>query len=166
MQPSQIANLSPKKLLGHSRRMSLSTNETVAMFRAFMPKVKTIEQRTNESVIDLRIYDAGTDLATFSPMTPFTKWVAVEVNEFPAEGGDLARYNFSGGLYAMFLHRGPASAFGKVIGQIFGQWLPSSGYLLDDRPHFEVLPKGYRMDDPDAEEEIWIPIKPTERPVE
>ncbi len=166
MQHIQIIHLPPKKLLGHSRRMSLSTNETVAMFRAFMPKVKTIGNRTNESVIDLRIYDAGTDFASFTPTTPFTKWVAVEVNEFPADGGDFTPYNFPGGLYAQFLHRGPASAFGQVIGQIFGQWLPTSGYTLDDRPHFEVLPKGYRMDDPNAEEEIWIPIKPTERPVE
>lgn len=97
MHPSQIADLAPKKLLGHSRRMSLSTNETVAMFRAFMPKVKTIERRTNESVIDLRIYDAGTDFATFSPTTPFTKWVAVEVEEFPAGETDFAPYNFPGG---------------------------------------------------------------------
>jgi len=96
MQPFQITDLPPKKLSGHSRRMPLSTNETVAMF----------------------------------------------------------------------LYRGPASAFGQVIGQIFGQWLPNSGYSLDDRPHFEVLPKGYRMDDPNAEEEIWIPIKPTERQAE
>lgn len=43
---------------------------------------------------------------------------------------------------------------------IFGTWLPASGYVLDDRPHFEVLGPGYRPDDPEAEEDIFIPIRP------
>ena len=33
-------------------------------------------------------------------------------------------------------------------------------YTLDDRPHFEILGEKYKNQDPDSEEELWIPIKP------
>jgi AraC family transcriptional regulator len=41
----------------------------------------------------------------------------------------------------------------------FSTWLPDSEYRLDVRPHFEVLGEKYKNDDPESEEEIWIPIK-------
>jgi predicted transcriptional regulator YdeE len=31
--------------------------------------------------------------------------------------------------------------------------------LPDDRPHFEVLGKNYKNNDPVSEEEIWIPVR-------
>jgi AraC family transcriptional regulator len=40
------------------------------------------------------------------------------------------------------------------------EWLPNSAYALDDRPHFEALGEQYKNNDPNSEEEIWIPIKP------
>lgn len=46
-----------------------------------------------------------------------------------------------------------------TFGYIFGTWLPNSGYIMDDRPHFEILGAKYKNNDPESEEEIWIPIK-------
>ncbi len=37
-------------------------------------------------------------------------------------------------------------------------WLPESGYVIDDREHFEKLEEGYIPLDENATEEIWIPI--------
>ena len=48
---------------------------------------------------------------------------------------------------------------------IFGRWLPQSEYELDDREHFELLPEGYSPVDPEAEEEVWIPIKRNSDPI-
>ena len=48
----------------------------------------------------------------------------------------------------------------SIFQYIFRTWLPSSSYQLDDRPHFEVLGAKYKNNDPESEEEIWIPIKP------
>ncbi|WP_419659877.1 GyrI-like domain-containing protein [Desulfosarcina variabilis] len=42
---------------------------------------------------------------------------------------------------------------------IFGQWLPNASYSLDNREHFEILPAGYSPVDPNATEEIWVPVK-------
>jgi AraC family transcriptional regulator len=63
------------------------------------------------------------------------------------------------GLYAIFLHKGPASQGLKTYNYIFLNWLPESGYVLDDRPHFAIMGPKYLHEDPASEEEIWIPVK-------
>jgi AraC family transcriptional regulator len=42
---------------------------------------------------------------------------------------------------------------------MFREWLPASGYELDDRPHFEILGERYKNNDPDSEEELWFPVR-------
>jgi AraC family transcriptional regulator len=59
----------------------------------------------------------------------------------------------------VFIHIGQASTFPKTMQYIFGSWLPESEYTLDSREHFEVLPAQYDPRDPDAREDVWIPIK-------
>ena len=63
------------------------------------------------------------------------------------------------GLYAVFLHRGPASGAEKTYRYIFEKWLPDSEYTVDSRPHFAVMGEKYNKDSPDNEEEIWIPVR-------
>jgi AraC family transcriptional regulator len=38
------------------------------------------------------------------------------------------------------------------------EWMPSSGYELDDREHFERFDKHYDPADP-KQKKVWIPIK-------
>ena len=47
----------------------------------------------------------------------------------------------------------------RIFQYIFGTWLPTSIYTIDNLPHFEILGKKYKNNDPTSEEEIWIPIK-------
>jgi AraC family transcriptional regulator len=97
---------------------------------------------------------------SFSPETLFEKWAAQEVADlaFVAPDG-FETLDLAGGLYAVFLHQGPASQGATTFRYILETWLPSSGYVLDDRPHFELLGDKYRTDAPESEEEIWLPIK-------
>ena len=62
------------------------------------------------------------------------------------------------GLYAVFNYKG-LSSDNSIFQYIFSKWIPESNYLLDDRPHFEILGVKYKNNDPNSEEEIWIPIK-------
>ena len=62
------------------------------------------------------------------------------------------------GTYAVFDYKGSGND-NRIFEYIFGTWLPQSEYELDKRPHFEVLGEKYKNNDPDSEEEIWIPIK-------
>ena len=66
------------------------------------------------------------------------------------------------GKYAEFIHVGPATAAPRTFGYIFGEWLPASGFELDLRPHFEILPEGYDPFDENATERVLIPIRSRE----
>ena len=94
----------------------------------------------------------------FSPDTEFEKWAAVEVSNFDSVPADMETYTLSGGLYAVFIHKG-SSTDTRTFQYIFGTWLPTSDFVLDNRPHFELLGEKYKNNDPDSEEEIWIPVK-------
>jgi AraC family transcriptional regulator len=65
-------------------------------------------------------------------------------------------FELKGGMYAVFVHQGSDPT---IFDHIYGEWLPSSDFELDDRPHFEVLDAQYRHSDPEASEEIWIPVR-------
>ena len=96
----------------------------------------------------------------FNPATIFEKWATVAVASPADTPADLETLVLPGGLYAVFKHLGSASAGPTIFRYIMESWLPTSGYALDERPHFEVLGEKYRPADPASEEEIWIPIKP------
>jgi AraC family transcriptional regulator len=70
----------------------------------------------------------------------------------------METFTLTGGLYAVFDYKGSSNDPG-IFQYIFGIWIPESNYLLDDRPHFEVLGEKYKNADPNSEEEIWIPIQ-------
>ncbi len=63
------------------------------------------------------------------------------------------------GLYAVFSYVGKPSEAQAFFKYIYGSWLPGSDYLLDNRPHFALMGKDYKGEDPDSKEEFWIPVK-------
>ncbi len=137
--------------------MSLAADTTPELWRTFMPRRYEVEGRTRDDYWCLRIYDAlGPDM--FAPATELEKWAAVTVRSHDSIPQGMEAYTLQGGRYAVFEHRGPASTFPDTMRHIFASWLPASGYELDHREHFEVLEEGYDPTDPDAREEIWVPI--------
>ena len=90
---------------------------------------------------------------------PFTKWALVEVTDHSRIPEGMSAYTLPAGKYAVFKHKGTAAAAMPLINYIFNEWINSSEYELDTRPHFEILPEGYNPMSEDAEEEFWIPIK-------
>lgn len=151
-----IEKLEPKKLIGFHMEMSLSDNRTGELWQKFMPRRSEIKNRTTKDFISMQKYGEGWD---FSPSAIFEKWAAVEVTSFEEVPPKMETYLLEGGLYAVFVHQGPASEAPKTMQYIFAQWLLESGYNLDNREHFEILPEGYNPFDPQAREEIWVPIK-------
>ncbi|MBX2871677.1 MAG: GyrI-like domain-containing protein [Saprospiraceae bacterium] len=158
MQPS-YETLSPKTLVGQKLAMSLVKNTTGELFRAFMPRRKEISQVKDQIVYDLRVYPQGY-FTPFNPTTEFTKWALVEVEQIEPLPAGMEPFQLEGGTYAVFRPE-HGSLDPGIFQYIFAEWLPTSGYELDDRPHFERLyPKGKRNNS-DTDEEVWIPIKPT-----
>ncbi|HEY3390843.1 MAG TPA: GyrI-like domain-containing protein [Prolixibacteraceae bacterium] len=152
--------LPEKKLIGKRIKMNFAQNKTYELWRSFMPRRKEIENNLTTELISMQVYDRSFDFRNFNPDTVFEKWAAVEVADFETIPNEMEPYTLTGGLYAVFLYKGAASAAAATFEYIFGTWLPNSDYLLDDREHFEILGEKYKNEDPDSEEELWIPIKP------
>ncbi len=152
-----IRTIAEKKLIGKSMVMSLAANRTGELWRSFMQQRKEIRNVIGEDLYSLQVYDPSY-FADFEPGAEFIKWAAMAVSDAEEVPAGMAVFILPGGMYAVFTYRGPASGGAQVFQYIYGTWLPSSGYTLDNRPHFEILGEKYKNDSPDSEEEIWIPI--------
>jgi AraC family transcriptional regulator len=158
MEP-RIEDIASKKLVGKHLQMSLSNDRTFDLWRSFMPERKKIKHSLGPDLICMQVYDYSTRQNNFIPDSLFEKWAVVEVSEFKEIPDGMETYNLPGGLYAVFNYKGTPDMFAGTAQYIFGTWLPQSEYELDTREHFEVLGEKYRNNDPDSEEEIWVPIK-------
>ena len=157
MEP-RIELIPEKKLIGQRMTMSLSDYKTGLLWKRFMPRRKEIKNNLNAELYSMQVYDP-LYFNNFNPDTEFEKWAAIEVKDFDTVPDGMETILLPGGLYAVFLHKGAASEGPRTFGHIFGTWLPGSGYMLDDRPHFEILGEKYKNEDLNSEEEIWIPIR-------
>jgi AraC family transcriptional regulator len=154
---ARIETLNEKKFVGKRLRMSFADNRTGELWRAFMPKRKEIHNNLTNDLFSLQIYDTSY-FENFDPTKEFEKWALVEVGSFDNIPGEMEPFVLTGGLYAVFIHQG-SSNDNSTFQYIFSTWLPNSDYLLDNRPHFEILGDKYKNADPNSVEEIWIPIK-------
>ncbi len=155
----RIEFLEEKKLIGFSELMSLSNDRTFELWQSFMKRRNEIKNRFNPHFYSVQVYDKVLDFKNFTPKTEFDKWAAVEVLDFSTIPTRMNPYTINGGKYAVFQYIGKASDFHETAQYIFGEWLPNSKYTLDSREHFEVMKENYNPNDPNSEEEIWIPIK-------
>ena len=146
-----------RKLVGKRTTMSLANNRTSDLWKDFMPRRKEIINVVTNGFISMTVYRPA-HFIDFKPTTEFEKWAAVEVSNFETVPKGMETFVLQGGLYAVFDYKG-SSNDPTIFQYIFGTWLPNSKYIVDNRPHFEVLGEKYKNNDPTSEEEIWIPIK-------
>jgi AraC family transcriptional regulator len=154
----RIEILSEKKLIGKRITTSFANNRTAELWRSFMPQRKEIKNNIGSELYSLQIYPA-LFFNNFNPNTTFEKLATVEVTDYETVPHEMETFILPSGLYAVFIYKGAASAAAPTFQYILGTWLPNSEYVLDTRPHFEILGEKYKNEDPDSEEELWIPIK-------
>lgn len=154
----RFQQLTEKKVVGMRLTMSFAQYRISELWKAFIPRRAEIKNNLTSDLISLVVYPPA-HFTAFNPTNEFERWAAVEVADFDSVPNEMETYTIPGGLYAIFDYRG-SSKDPAVYSHILGSWLPDSDYLLDYRPHFEVLGKNYRNDDPASEEAIWIPVIP------
>lgn len=85
--------------------------------------------------------------------------VCLTVPEDTETDGEIGKMKVAGGKYAFARFTLGASEFTEAWGWVYGEWLPSSGYVPDDRPCFELY-----YGEPDAQGrftlDICVPVKP------
>ncbi len=153
----EIVNLEEKTLVGMSLEMSIAQNKTGALWGAFAPRIREIGNRIGDDKYSLQVYPDDY-FQMFNPSKSFQKWALVEVSDTANMPQGMTPFTLKGGLYAVFQYKG-SSVDPSIFQYIYSQWIPRSKYGLDNRPHFEVLGAKYKNNDPNSEEEIWIPIK-------
>lgn len=137
--------------------MSLVDFQPGQLWKSFIPHRHQITQTLSNELISLSVYPAGY-FESFNPACVFEKWALQEVTAYESIPEGFEIFHLPEGEYAVFHYKGPGSD-PSIFQYIYQNWLPASEFILDDRPHFEVLGPGYKNNAPDSEEEIWIPIK-------
>lgn len=155
----RIETISPKKIVGHRIRTTLANDKTSELWRKFRAEKANVSNIVSAKMYSVKVYDQLPDFRTFTPETEFEKWAAYEVTSTDLIPHGMEMHELPGGLYAVFIHRGPMHSFNKTLQYIFGSWMPTSGYITDHREHFEILPEDYDPFSENMEEEVWIPIR-------
>ncbi|MES2796318.1 MAG: GyrI-like domain-containing protein [Bacteroidota bacterium] len=147
----------PKKnLVGKRLSMSFANNRTGELWKSFMVARNEIKNAVGPNRYSIQFYDSPLYFQNFNPNTIFEKWAAVEVESFDFVPVGFEKLVLSGGKYAVFEHKGLSS---EIYQYIYGVWLPKSGYILDNRPHFDLLGEKYKQGSENSEEQIWVPVK-------
>ena len=155
-----LLSFTPITLIGLYATTSLAGAGTPALWRNFGPRIKEIGNRADDWRYSLRVYPADLSLDRLTPDTEYREWAAVAVQEGTPVPDGLESLELAGGLYVRCLHRGLPGEIGNTVNFLFGQWLPTSGYDVDNsRPHFERMAPDYRPDDPEAQEEMYVPLR-------
>lgn len=154
----RIEILKSKKLVGKRLSMSLAENRTMELWKSFMPRRHEIKNTISEDLISMQVYDDSYCFEQINFTAPFDKWASKEVLTFDNVPEEMEIFTLESGLYAVFDYKG-LNTDTSVFQYIYGEWLPQSGYMVDNRPHFEILGAKYKNNDAESEEEIWIPIK-------
>jgi AraC family transcriptional regulator len=157
MEPG-IETVKEKKFAGKRLSMSFANNKTSELWKSFMPRRKEIKNNIGSELYSIELYEPHF-FDNFNPQREFEKWAAIEVTDFDSVPAEMETFYSPAGLYAIFHYKGAAGKGAETYRYIFATWLPGSDFILDDRPHFAVMGEKYKNEDPDSEEELWIPIK-------
>lgn len=153
----RIEQIPPKRLVGRQRTISLISGDLSKLWQSFMPRLHEISNRQTSDLVYLREYPDDY-FTVFDPARSFVAWALAEVQDFSQVPAGMSRYELHAGEYAVFLHKG-ANTNQDTFQYIFTEWLPDSEFVLDDRPHFDLLGAKYQNNEPTSEEEIWIPVR-------
>lgn len=155
MQP-QIKTFPSTKFIGKNLSFTYENYRAFELWSSFMPRRKEILNTIETDLYNIQINPENFD---FNPNTPFVKWAAVEVSNFDFVPEGMETFEIPEGLYAVFNYKGDQNNAAAFFKAIYTEWLPVSGYILGDHPQFEILGEKYRNNDPNSEEQIYIPVK-------
>ncbi|RWY53690.1 GyrI-like domain-containing protein [Mucilaginibacter gilvus] len=158
MQQPRFEILPEKTFVGKRLNMSYADNKTGELWRRFMPRRREIANAIGTELYSIELYPEQF-FTSFNPAAQFEKWAAVEVSSLENTPAGMETLLSPQGLYAVFVHYGPASTGPVTYGYIFTDWLPSSAYVVDQRLHFAIMGEKYKSESADSEEEIWIPVR-------
>jgi AraC family transcriptional regulator len=162
MEP-RIVEVADRQLVGMKTNTKLMDNQIPKLWQTFMPRRFEVKNALKTGFFAVHEHAEGTNFQNFTPATEYTSWASIEVSQQADLPEGMEARSLSGGTYAIFIHKGPAANFKTTMDFIYRQWLPTSDYELDQRDQFELMAEDYLgPQHPEAEEEVWIPIRKLE----
>lgn len=156
IEPIRIVDQPEVRLFGRSLAVSYSNYQVAPLWKSLRTDLAKAGANDQPAFYSVQEYPADMGPHKLTPQTTFTYWAAITEK---VEGVKMSELVIPAGVYAVFKHKGTAATFAQTARAIYTQWIPQSGYQVDDRPHFEVLgEKYYGPLNPDSEEEVFIPI--------
>ncbi|WBL22562.1 GyrI-like domain-containing protein [Zunongwangia sp. HRR-M8] len=146
-------------LIGISTEMSFAENKTGELWQKFIPLKMSILGKKQVDLFSVEVYKDLSFFSNFNPTLSFTKWAAIKNEDLEKIPSALEILEIPVGKYAIFNYKGSSSKAPQFYQRIFQQWLPTSKFRLDNRPHLAIMGEKYKNNDPTSEEEIWIPIQ-------
>ena len=157
MEP-KIETVEETRLVGKKAVMSFARNKTKELWQSFMPEQAEINNTIGSALYSVELYNDTEFFKNFDPAKEFEKWAAIRVKDFNSIPDGMDTLVIPKGQYAVFHYKGKPSEAQETFQYIYGEWLPRSGYRLDDRPHFALMDEKYKGEDPESEETFWIPV--------
>lgn len=149
----KLVNISKKKVVGMRSTMHHQDYENiVALWKGFMPNRKDIQSVINEEFIAIQVYSDFNSLEK-----PFDIWACVEVSDHNSIPNRMEAFEILEGEYVIFSQKGMDAS--RTYQRIMTEWLPTSGYEIDDRSHFQIMGEKYKNGSPDSEEDFYVPVK-------
>lgn len=151
----RIEEIESFKIQGRSTRMSLVENKTHQLWSGFMKELSSKGEDVEQVKYSVEIYDGLDYFETFNPTNEFTKSAGVVTDKLLG----MELIEIPSGKYLVYDYKGKPSEAFNFFQYFFQEFLPSSEFELDDRPHMAIMDERYLGEDPESQEEFWIPIK-------
>lgn len=158
MRPFRIEVIPNRFVVGMNTKTCMVNimNDTQNIAKQFMPRRLEVNHRIGNHVFSIQNF--GPDFLPTNPYSEFEKWIGIEVSEIDELPKETQSFVIPAGTYMVYDYKGSMKDFSGFRARIFQEWLPSSEYALNDRPHFEIIDENYRKDLNNTEESVWIPV--------
>lgn len=153
-----IVFIEQRVCIGKRVTMSFANNNSRELWQSFRSDLAKKSISIETPFINLHNYPADFSFSAFNPNKEFEKWALVEIPESKGVPKGFEKLVLKEGNYATFKYQGLSKDYNATAQWFFTQWLPKSGYQLDNRPHFEELGEEYHPLNANSTEQIYIPV--------
>ncbi len=156
----RIECVEPIQMIGICEHTTLRTENPAKLWGQFMPRRKEITNRIEPNLYSVQIFDNFYAQNAFSRDAYYTKWAAVAIasNDCAIPEG-MSELIIPAGQYAVFVLKGTYTQAVEILGRIYNNWLPASEFEVDNRPNFTRFDQNHKIDDEDAQETFWLPVR-------
>ena len=89
---------------------------------------------------------------------PFTYLAAFPIDDPDHAPEGLETRAIPANHYAVFTHRGPVVRIKDTYEEIYGNWMPKSGYVTAEGPEFELYDERFDEKTMSGEVDIYVPV--------